>query len=144
MSQEKRNFFPSLRERVQKTAVFLEAFLRVGAVETGASIRHLPRNKFVRDRVVANVIEWKSASAQKFLEAYAVQNAQRNDLLDVPWRSRQRFVVGKGAWRCEIELVRECARDPPAHGGCLPEGESHTQTRAPEKTLEIGLKVWCV
>ena len=73
--------------------MFLEAFLPVWDGETRTSIRHLPGNKFVRDRIVANLIEWKSASPQKFREVDAVQNAQRDDLLNVPWRGRQRFVV---------------------------------------------------
>src|SRR6266404_1730786 len=75
------------------------------------------------------------------MEVDAIQNAQRDDLLDVSWRSRQGFVIGEGAWRREIKLVRERARNPTAHAGCIPERYSHTQTRDLEKVLETGLNV---
>jgi len=77
------------------------------------SIRNLSKNKFVWDRVAAISIEWKSASPQKFLEVDAIQDAQRDDLLDVSRRVRQRFVVGQRAWRRKIEFIGKCACNLP-------------------------------
>jgi len=57
MPQEKRHLFPLLQEGVEETAVFCRHFFRVWNVETGASIRDLSRNKFVRDRLVAILVE---------------------------------------------------------------------------------------
>src|SRR5579859_1300790 len=141
MPQEKRNFLPLLQQGFQETAVFGQIFFPVWGVEVVASIGSLPKDKLVRDRLAAMLIDGKPASPQKPLEVDAVQAAQRDDLLDVPWRGRQRFVVGKGAWRREVKLIRESARNPAAHARCLPERQSHAQARALEKILETRLNV---
>jgi len=51
-----------------------------------ASTGRLPGNKLVRDRLAPILIEWNSASPEKFLEADAVHNAQCDDLLNVSRR----------------------------------------------------------
>ena len=57
MSQEKRYLFPLLQEGVKETAVFRRDFFQVWNVATGASIRDPSRDKFVRDRLVAILVE---------------------------------------------------------------------------------------
>jgi hypothetical protein len=59
-SQKKRDLLPLLQEGVQETAAFRQTFLPVWGVANVASIGRLPRNKFIRDRVVAILIERES------------------------------------------------------------------------------------
>jgi hypothetical protein len=71
----------------------LKAFFFACGVETLISAGHLPRNEFVWNRLAPSLVERESGSAQKLMEVDAVQNTQRDDLLDVPWWCRQRFIV---------------------------------------------------
>jgi hypothetical protein len=87
-SQEKRDLLPLLQEGVQETSPFRQTSLPDWAVEGVASIPCLAGNNLVRDRLAPFLIERNSARPQKFLEVDAVQNAQRDDLLDMPWRTR--------------------------------------------------------
>ena len=57
MSQEKRYFFPLLQEGVEETFVFRRDSFRARNAEIAASIRDPSRDKFVRDRVVAILVE---------------------------------------------------------------------------------------
>lgn len=75
MPQEKRDLLPLLQQGVQETIVFRQIFFPVWGREAVSWIEGPPGNKLVRDRVVAILIEWKSASPQKSLEVDTVQNA---------------------------------------------------------------------
>ncbi len=85
--------------------MFGQMFLPIWGVEVVASIGRLSGNKLVRDWLAPILIGWKSASPQKLMEVDAVQNTQRDYLLDVPWWCRQRFIVRKCASRGKVELV---------------------------------------
>ena len=128
MPEKEWDFLPFHNERAQEADVFLMTFFFPGCVWTLTFTGHLPKNEFVRDRLTPSLIEWQPGSAQKLMEVNAVQQAECDDLLDVPWWRRERFVIRKRTGRREILLVREYARDPAADGRSLSERKAHTRT----------------
>src|SRR5487761_489967 len=132
MSEEKGNFLPLLYDRAEEAAGLFEGLFLAGDAKFLVSAGWLPENEFVRDRVAPGLVEWESCGAQELPEVDAIQNAQRDGFLDVPWRRRQCFVVRQCACCGEKKLVREHVRNPAADRGCFPEGKPRAHARAPK------------
>src|SRR6185312_8677319 len=75
MPEEKRDFLPLADEETEEASRLLEGFFRVSSAGIVVSLRRLPRNQFIGDRIAASLVDRESCRAQELREADGVHNA---------------------------------------------------------------------
>src|SRR6185437_1670139 len=111
--EEKRDLLPLVQKPGNKT-VRPWAASGLSPRQTIGSFRRLTWHKVVGHRVVPGAIQGQAARAQENFEADTVQNAKRQNLLDVPRRRVQRFVVRQRARSGKIQRIGQYFRDQAA------------------------------
>src|SRR5947208_1818456 len=85
----------------------------------------------------ACLIQIRTRYVEKLRRAYEVGCAERDQLVDVPWREFSRLVIGKRTWRAIVSYVAEFSSDEPCPLRSLAKGEAGAPSRSPNEIAHM-------